>query len=139
MAAYNKKSFTHNILNMLTVPVYQLAILQAFYAVSKTEDIAASVNCSGLTFAQRRAWCYVEVIGFFVNIIQLMVYLFGNLKITKGIGEIVYAIIDSVTLCCCKSKKNSSENTDKNLKSETDAGAKPESSEDKVLSEVLFI
>ena len=105
MAAYNKKSFTHNILNMLTVPVYQLAILQAFYAVSKTEDIAASVNCAGLTFAQRRAWCYVEVIGFFVNIIQLMVYLIGNLKFTKGIGQIFYAIYDFITLSCCKPSK----------------------------------
>jgi RNA recognition motif-containing protein len=109
MAAYNKKSFTHNILNMLTVPVYQLSILQAFYAVSKTEDIAASVNCSGLTFAQRRAWCYVEVIGFFVNIIQLMVYLIGNLKITKGIGQIFFAIYDFITLSCCKPSKGSSE------------------------------
>lgn len=102
--AYNKKSFNHNILNMITVPVYQLSILQAFYEVSRTEDIAALVGCSGLTFAQRRAWCYVEVIGFFVNIIQLMLYLISGLKIPKGAGELLVAIFDTIILhfTCCK-------------------------------------
>lgn len=102
MVEQDKKSFLHNILNMVTVPVYQLAILQAFYSVSKTEDIAASVNCSGLTFAQRRAWCYVEVVGFAVNIIQLMVYLIGNLKVTKGVWDILVAIYQSIIHSCCK-------------------------------------
>jgi hypothetical protein len=80
------------------------------------------VGCSGLTFAQKRAWCYVEVIGFFVNIIQLMLYLVGGLKIPKGIGQLLYAIFDTITLYlpCCKSSMSASTKEKTSKKKELD-------------------
>lgn len=103
LASTNKKSYTHNLLSMATVPFYQIAILQAFNEVSKAENIAAEAKCSGLTFALRRAWCYVEVIGFWVNIGQLMLYLLGQMKIGYGLYQALVALWSMIT--CSKDDK----------------------------------
>lgn len=60
---------------MATVPLYQITILETFYECSIAEEIAAAKDCSGISFALKRAWCYIEVIGFWVNIFLLILYL----------------------------------------------------------------
>jgi hypothetical protein len=65
----NKKSFIHNVLNMMTVPLYQFSILQSYYELVQAEYLARAMHCGGIAFAQKRYWIYVEIMGFFVNII----------------------------------------------------------------------
>jgi hypothetical protein len=73
-----KQSYMHNFITIGMVPYYQITIMQAFYSVSRVENVAAEAKCSGMYFARTRAWCYIEVIGFFVNLVQLMIFLLGN-------------------------------------------------------------
>ena len=63
-------------------------------------------------FAQRRALCfrlptrkcYVEVIGFFVNIFQLMLYLLSQMKILTGLIEIICEVVKffGCDRCCAE-------------------------------------
>lgn len=75
----DKSCHFHNILTVLTIPLYQLTILQGYYQIGKVEELAHLVGCSGTDFKIRRAWLYIEVCGFFVNMFQLMGFTLKNL------------------------------------------------------------
>ena len=59
----------------MTVPAYQIVILIAYSKICQIEDFAKLSKCTGMDFKLKRAWLYVEVMGFFVNMLQLMLYL----------------------------------------------------------------
>ena len=80
----NKKSFFHNLILVITIPFYQCAIFQAYHEICSVEREFAALNCSGLTIAQRRAWVYIEICAFMVNIFQLMLSLCYKLKPAGG-------------------------------------------------------
>ena len=67
--ANDKTSHFHSILNMTTVPLYQFIILKAYSELRTIEDLAAATKCGGVSFAQRRMWIYVEILGFWVNLL----------------------------------------------------------------------
>ena len=71
--ARTKKVYIHNLLMVATLPIYQLTIFEAYYECCQHEAIAAQFNCSQITFSLRKAWIYVELGAFLVNILQMMV------------------------------------------------------------------
>jgi len=73
VSAKTKKVYVHNLLMVCSLPIYQLAIYKAYYEICQHEAIAAEFNCSQITFAFRRAWIYIELGAFLVNIIQMMI------------------------------------------------------------------
>lgn len=72
LAACTRSSYFHNFLRMASVPVYQFALFKAYYEVVKLEEYALARSCTGITFAQRRAWIYIELGAFIVNLSQLI-------------------------------------------------------------------
>ena len=80
ISSKNKKVYIHNLLMVATLPYYQLVIFNAYYNCCQHEAIAAQFNCSQITFALRRAWLYVELGAFLVNILQMMIGLCKKLK-----------------------------------------------------------
>lgn len=86
-------------LTLITVPMYQLTILLTYYETCKLEELAALVNCIGMSFKTRRSWMYVEVLGFFVNMAVLMAFALWNLSRTK-LAPVLFSCLDT----CCKKK-----------------------------------
>lgn len=93
-------SHLHNLMTLITVPVYQLTILLAYSEACKVEELAALVKCSGMSFSTRRSWMYVEILGFFVNMAVLMFFSLSHLcrkKIGPG--------LQNLFVKCCRRKK----------------------------------
>ena len=84
-------------LNITTVPIYQFVILQAFSELVTTENLTQAVNCNGVAFANKHKWIYAELLGFWVNLLLLMLYLFMQLDILEGTQRIL--------ACCFKDCK----------------------------------
>jgi hypothetical protein len=62
------------------------------------------MHCGGIAFAQKRYWIYVEIMGFFINIIQLMFFLCFQMDAASGCKGICAAFGKYFYECCCKSK-----------------------------------
>lgn len=84
MYGYNKNSYIHNLIMMCTVPAYQFVIFKAYYEIVLVEKLALQLRCTGFSFVKRRAWIYIEICAFAVNIIQLVYCLFKTLKPCGG-------------------------------------------------------
>lgn len=103
----SKKSHIHNVFNICTVPVYQITILQSYYELATTEELASAMDCGGVSFAQRRYWIYVEILGFFVNMLQLVLFLFNQMDAIKGILRVCLAYYRCCT-CTVRVQSDSS-------------------------------
>lgn len=84
IAAYTKKTFIHNLLIMATVPAYQFGVFKTYYEVTLQERLATELECTGIPWSQRRAWLYIEISAFAVNIVQFMVGLAKAIKPCGG-------------------------------------------------------
>ena len=84
--SFNKNSYLPNIVLVPIVPMYAFVIFQAYYKICKLERIAVREDCNGLTFILKRAWIYIEISAFMINIFQLMLSLCARLKPGGG-GE----------------------------------------------------
>lgn len=68
IAAFQRSSYIHNLPRMFTVPLYQASLFRAYYEVCRVEELATERRCTGISFAHRRAWLYIEISAFIINI-----------------------------------------------------------------------
>lgn len=73
------QSYIYVVLLITTVPVYQFIIMRAYFFLRKIEVLSTDVNCNGVAYATKHRWIYVEILGFWGNLVQLMIGLLGQL------------------------------------------------------------
>lgn len=79
-----------------TIPVYILGVLQGYNQLINGENVTKRNKCTGVSYARKRAWIYIEIIAFVVNSILLCLYL---------IEQFFRQETGSLLNCCAKAEE----------------------------------